>query len=130
MQNRRKGAAVLLQHNKSRRRKMPAEQSEGRAGGATKTVDGLIGIADCEDVCSGTTEERQDLDLGEVRILKFVDQQKAGAGLLFGEQPGIAFQQLIGTRDHVSERAEVSFAEHAFDGGEDACDFAAAAENF
>jgi len=55
---------------------MPLKQAEGRARGAAKTVDGLVGIAHGEDVPFFSGQGRKDLDLGEVRVLELVNEMK------------------------------------------------------
>jgi hypothetical protein len=53
LQNRSGRAPVLAQHNQLGLRKMPAEQMKRRAGCPTKAVNGLIRIANREDVRLG-----------------------------------------------------------------------------
>ena len=90
-----------------------SEQREGLARRAAKLVDRLIGIAHGKDVGLGPGKQRENLDLRKIRILKFIDQQKAGAAAFFLEQGGIVLQQMIGLRDHVAEGAQVFLAQHA-----------------
>ena len=98
-------------------------------GCATKPVDGLIGISDAEDVRFGSRQRRKNLDLREVGILKFVDQDETGAGALSSQQLLVAGEQLVGTRDHVAERAQIFFAQPALSGGEDTGNFLAASDD-
>ena len=64
-------------------------------GCSTKPIDGLIGISDAEDVRFGSRQRGQNLDLGEVGILKFVDQDEAGASALSSQQLLVAGEQLV-----------------------------------
>ncbi len=98
-------APVLAQHDQPGLKKMTAEQMKSRAGCATKTVDGLIRIANAEDVRFGPRERRQNLDLREVGILKFVDENEAGAGSLRGQQLFVAGEHLVRAGDHVAKCA-------------------------
>ena len=129
-QDRRGGAAILFQSHHCGTREIVLKKRECRAGGAAKTVDGLVGIADGEDVLGVARQVLENLDLGEVGVLEFVDQDEAGVLAFAGQQCGVAAQQGVSVGDHVAEGAEVLFAEHALDLGEDAGDFVAAAEDF
>ncbi len=50
---------------------------EGAAGGSAKLVDGLVGIADGENVRFLSRQQAGELDLRDVGILKLVDQDEA-----------------------------------------------------
>ncbi len=100
-----------------------------RAGCSTKAIDGLIGIADAEDVRLGSRQRRENLDLREVGILKFVDQNEADARALRSQHLFVARQQLVGPRDHVAECAQIFFAQPALGGGKDAGNFLAASDH-
>ena len=101
-----------------------------RAGCSTKTVDGLIGIADGEDVCGGSSERGQDFDLRKVRILKFVDHNERSARSLGGQQTVVTGEHLVGAGNHVSERAQILFAQPALGGRKYAGNFLAACDRF
>ena len=64
---------------------MPAKEMKRRARCAAKTVDGLIRISDRKDISVVPLgQSRQNLDLREVGVLKFINQNEAGtAPLLF-----------------------------------------------
>ncbi len=128
-QDRRGGAAILLEHDSFGVGEVAVEQFEGRAGCSAKAIDGLVGIADGEDVSVRAGQAGQNLDLGEVGVLKFVGQDEAGAGTRLGQNIFIAMQQGMRARDHVAEGAEILFLQPALHGGEDAGDLAAAAQN-
>ena len=84
-QDRRGGAAILFQNYPLSVGEMTVEKIEGRAGRAAEAVDRLIGIADGEDVSARSGEARENLNLREVGILKFVGQDEAGTGACLGE---------------------------------------------
>src|SRR5258708_36439764 len=76
-QDRRDRTAILFQGHDSRPGKFLSEQREGCARSATKLVDGLIRIAHHKNIRLWTSQQRKDLDLSEVRVLKFIHHQKA-----------------------------------------------------
>ena len=84
---------------------MPAEKMKRRAGCSAKTVDGLIGVSDAEDVAVSSGQQRQNLDLREVGILKFVDQNEAARARSAASSFSSFAKQLVGARDHVAECA-------------------------
>ena len=69
-----------------------AEKCESRAGGPAKTVNGLVGIADGEDVPLLAGQVLKDLDLGKVGVLKFVHQNEAGVVAFARQQPRVVCQ--------------------------------------
>ena len=76
-----------------------------RAGRATKAVNGLIRVANGEDVRFGSRQRRQNLDLREVGILKFVHQNEAGARSFGSQQFFVAPEQFVSPRNHMAECA-------------------------
>jgi hypothetical protein len=130
LQNRGGGATVLAENHQFGLSKMAAEEMKSGAGRATETVDGLIGITDGKDVGLGAGERRQNFDLREVGVLKFVDQDEAGAGAFLRQQFFVAGEQFVGPGDHVAERTVIVFAQPALGGGEDAGNFLAASDYF
>ena len=63
---------------------MPAKEMKRRARCAAKTVDRLVRISDRKDISVVPCQRRQNLDLREVGILKFINQNETGtAPLLF-----------------------------------------------
>ena len=109
---------------------MPAEQVEGCAGCAAEAVDSLIGVAHAENVSVGAPEQGQNIDLGEVGVLKFVNQDEAGAIALRCQNGGIAREHGVCPRNHVGERAQIFFPQPLFRSGIDARDFLAAGDDF
>src|ERR1019366_7373830 len=84
-EDRRERAPVLFQGNDSGRGKVPHKQRERFARSAAELVDRLIRIAHGKNVRLRSGEQRQDLDLGKIRVLKFIHQQKAGAAAFLFE---------------------------------------------
>src|ERR1700722_12695483 len=123
------GPPIFLQDNPLGSREMTMKQFKGRAGRAAKTVDGLIGIADGEQVCLRAGKRGENFYLGEVRILEFVDQNETGLCAFRGEQAGVGLQQGVGARDHVAERSQAIFFQPAFHRFKHAGDFAASAKH-
>src|SRR5262249_22440568 len=52
------------------------ELRERRARGASKVIDRLVRIADCKYILLRSCQNASELDLGMVRVLKFIDQQE------------------------------------------------------
>ena len=50
-------------------------------------IDSLIGIADSKDIAIVAGQQISQLDLPQIRVLKFINQQKARATLLTLPQP-------------------------------------------
>src|ERR1700693_1551798 len=109
---------------------MPAEQLDRGAGCAAKAIDGLIRISNGEDVCFGSGQRCENLDLREVGVLKFVDENEGGAGSLRGEQLFVGRKQFVRPYDHVAERTQIFFPEPALGCGEDAGNFLTAGDYF
>ena len=61
------------------------KEFEGLARGAPKPVDRLIGIAHREQIPFVTGKTGEDLDLGEVGILKFIGQDEASPAPRLGQ---------------------------------------------
>ena len=76
--------AVLFEDYPFGAGKVTIEKLEGRAGCPAKAVDGLVGITDGEDVATGSGKAGENLNLGEVGVLKFVGEDEAGAGTRLG----------------------------------------------
>ena len=128
MQDGRQRAPVFLQLDQLRARKVALKENEGSARGPAEAVDGLVRISDREDVAFLSRQFLQDLDLGEIDVLKFVHQDEAGARP--ARQFAVLLQQLVSVGDHVAEGAQVVFPQHAFHGGKDAGNFAATPHDF
>ncbi len=128
-EDRRERAPVLSEHNDSCGGKVLHKQRERFARSAAELVDPLIRIAHGKNVRRRTGEQRQDLDLGKIRVLEFIHQQEAGAPPFLFEHRGIVLHQLVGLGDHVAEGAQVFFQEHVFNGGENASNLLAALQD-
>ena len=63
---------------------------EGLAGSATEAVDGLVGVADGEEISLRTGEARKNFDLSEVGVLKFVGENEASAAAGLGQNRFVA----------------------------------------
>ena len=85
------------------------EQFESSTRGSAKSVNGLVGISDGEDVPFAAGEPGKNLDLGEIGVLEFVDQDEPGAGTGLSQPLPVTVQQRVGASDHVTERAQVLF---------------------
>jgi len=103
------------------------EKAESCAGGPPETINCLIGIAYGKQVAFLASQQAQDLNLSEVCVLELVDQDKASALPFVRKQWRILAKELVGSRDHVPERPQILFGEHAFYGREDRRDLPAAA---
>ena len=88
-ENRRGRAAIFGKNYQLGFGKRILEQFKGSTGSSTKAVDTLIGIADCEDVLIRASQLLKNFKLREVGVLKFVDENKAGAGARPFEQSRI-----------------------------------------
>src|SRR5208283_5724777 len=95
-------------------RELTAKQVKRLARSTAKHVDRLVGIADHKNVgacsvclCFRTRQQPKDFHLREVRILKFVDQQKSDVAALFFKQHGIVLEQIVRAGNHVAECAQV-----------------------
>src|SRR5271156_4043852 len=65
----RRGVLALFPPGKALEEKLEAAER-----GAAKTVNGLVIVADDEDVASVGAEQVQELELSDVGVLKFVDE--------------------------------------------------------
>jgi len=105
---------------------VPLKQNERRAGGSAETIDRLIRISHGKDVAVFPRQPLQDFYLGEVHVLKLVHQDEPAAR---PQRRAIVRQQAMSVCDHVPERAQVVFPQHALHRGKHAGDFAAASQN-
>ena len=60
--------------------------------GAAEGVDGLVGVADGDQVAAAPGEQLEQLDLGGVGVLVLVDEQPARALALLAQQLGVAVE--------------------------------------
>src|SRR5207302_11402461 len=97
-----RGEIVFREGNAKRRRVfagLPArktleEKLKAAEGGATKTVDGLVVVTDGKNVFAIAGEEFEEAELGDVRVLKFVDEDVAEFVLQRGSNGRIFFEQV------------------------------------
>ena len=76
-QDRRGRTAVFFKDNALGIGKVTIEQLKGRAGRPAKAVDRLVRVSDGEDVALWPSKPRENLNLGEVGVLKFVGEDEA-----------------------------------------------------
>ena len=103
---------------------------ERSAGGATETIDRLIGIADREYVGLFAGQQPGKLNLGDVRVLELVDQNEASMFLRALQHRLTAAEQVDRARDDVAEGSQTFLLQQVFDIMEDPRDLAAALEHF
>ena len=60
--------------------------------GTAERVDGLVGVADRDEVAAAAGEQGEELDLGGVGVLVLVDEQPAGTLPLLPQQFGVISQ--------------------------------------
>ena len=120
---------ILFQGHHPSLGKITLEQAKGGARCSPETVNGLVGIADGEEVALVSGEHLEDLHLREVCVLKFVHQDEAGLLAFLAEYRRV-LEQMEGAGDHVAEAAQVFFPQHALDGGENLRDLAASPQPF
>ncbi len=104
-------------------RKTLEEKLKAAEGGAAKTVDGLVVVADCENVFAFAGQEFEEAELRDVRVLKFVDEDVAEFVLQRRPNGRIFFEQVDGTGDQGTERDAFLFAEKFFAGAIGTGDF-------
>ncbi len=100
------------------------EQFEAAERGAAKTVDGLIVVADYDDVAGISGEQAEQFELGDVGVLEFVYEDVAEAFLKAAETIGIALEEGDGLRDEAVDSDSAFFAEDFFAGAVGAGDLA------
>src|SRR4051812_5091399 len=123
-------AQVLIEHHAARVRIDLEEIFEGCAGRAAKAEDALIGIADGEDVALLAGKQCHQFDLTAIAILELVYQDEARTSALLRKSFGISTQHFDGSGNHLPVQHPAILLENGFDGGENACDFVAAREDF
>src|SRR5882724_8486816 len=130
-ENVRRGAIVFREGNAERcrvfaglpARKTLEEELKAAEGGAAKTVDGLVVVADGENVLAITGEEFEKAELGDVRILKFVDEDVAEFVLQRRSNGRIFFEQVDRASNQGTERDTLLFAKKFFAGAIGTGDF-------
>src|SRR5438876_5072355 len=118
-ENIRRGAIVLREGNAERRgifarlpaRKTLEEKLKAAEGGAAETVDGLVVIADGENVLTIAGEEFEETELRDVGVLEFVDQNVAEFVLQRRSNGRIFFEQVDRASNQGTERDALLFAE-------------------
>src|SRR5262249_28240999 len=94
---------VALQRHRPRGGESPQELLEGAARCPAKTIDGLVRIAYREDVLLVACQQLPELDLADVGILKFINENEARTLAFLLEQLRITAQQIDCMHDHVTE---------------------------
>ena len=69
------------------------------------------------------------MNLGKIRILKFIGKNEAGAGASLRQNTLVAVQQGVRPGDHVAEGAKIFFRQPALHGRENVRNFATASQN-
>ena len=85
-------------------RKALEEKFEAAEGGATEAIDGLIVVANNDDVARFRAQEMQQFELRDIGVLKFIDQDvrvsilklAAALGVLFKKGDGFGDQAVQG----------------------------------
>src|SRR6267378_8600130 len=83
---------------------------------SAKAVDGLIVVADRENILGIIDQQLQQAQLGDVGVLKFVNENVTKAILQRGAEGGVALQQTDCSGDQSSEGRALLFAEQLFAG--------------
>ena len=112
------------------RRITPQKFIKGRTRCAAKLIDRLIGIADGKNVGLVPGQQISQLDLPQIGILKFVNQQEAGAALFALPPLGVRAQQPHRVADHVPKGAQPLSAQQIFHRMESRGNLAAALDGF
>src|SRR5882762_4237384 len=81
---------------------------------AAKAVDGLIVVADRENILGIIDQKLQQAELRDVGVLKFVNENVAKAILQRGAEGGVALQQTDCSGDQSSEGRALLFAQQLF----------------
>src|SRR6266403_1638874 len=92
------------------------EQLKAAERGAAKAVDGLIVVADRENILGIIDQKLQQAELGDVGVLKFVNENVTKAILQRGTKSRVALQQTDCSGDQSSEGRALLFAQQIFAG--------------
>src|SRR5712675_185911 len=98
------------------------EQLKAAERSAAKAVDGLIVVADRENILGIIDQQLQQAKLRDVGVLKFVNENVAKAILQLGAEGGVALQQTDCSGDQGSEGRALLFAQQLFAGAVGASD--------
>ena len=90
------------------------EELEAAERCAAETVDGLVVVADGDDVAWLGGEEMEEFELGDVGVLKFIDEDVFEALLEFFADVGVVADEVNRAGDKSAEREEVFLAEDFF----------------
>src|SRR5882762_7125633 len=90
---------------------------------AAKAVDGLIVVADRENILGIIDQQLQQAELRDVGVLKFVNENITKAILQRGAEGGVALQQSDCSGDQSSEGRALLFAQEFFAGAVGTGDF-------
>ena len=102
LQDGRRRAPILFQGHNLSLGKITLEQAKRRTRCSTKTVNGLVWIANGEDIALLSGEHLENLHLREICVLKFIHQDEAGMLAFLAEYRRV-LQQLEGAGDHMAE---------------------------
>src|SRR6266481_2503547 len=92
------------------------EQLKAAERSAAKAIDGLIVVAYGENVLGIIDQQLQQAQLGDVGVLKFVNENVTKAILQRGAEGGVALQQTDCSGDQSSEGRALLFAQQLFAG--------------
>src|SRR5258707_2654191 len=92
------------------------EQLEASKRRTAKAVDGLIVVADRENILGIIDQQLQQAELRDVGVLKFVNENVTKAILQRGAEGGVALQQTDCSGDQSSEGRALLFAQQLFAG--------------
>ena len=107
-------------------RKFLNENLEAAEGCATKTVDGLVVVADGDDISMAFGETPEEFELRDIRVLKFVDENISEAFAKFRGEFRVGVNLADGVENHRAEREQAAFAQQLFAGAIGARDFLSA----
>ena len=97
----------------------PEKNREAAEGRAAKPVDRLVMVADRDDIAVAAREQPEQLELRDIRVLKFVDEDVAVLRAHALEQFGVGLQQFNGLQQLRAEGVQVALAQqplaHAVD---------------
>src|SRR5712672_2439204 len=106
------------------------EQLKASKRRTAKAVDGLIVVADRENILGIIDQQLQQAELGDVGVLKFVNENVTKAILQRGAEGGVALQQTDCSGDQSSEGRALLFAQQLFAGAIGASNLLFAGDGF
>src|SRR5258705_11112561 len=106
------------------------EQLKAAERSAAKTINGLIVVADRENILGIIDQQLKQAELGEVGVLKFVNENVTKAILQRGAEGGVGLQQTDCSGDQSSEGRALLFAQQLFAGAVGASNLLFAGDGF